>query len=167
MGEFLPQSVIEDSLLSCQEEPGAEEGRGNARDGDRPITVASVGCQTVREWQGSMIRERLEAAMEHGGGRIALCLGGVTGISSAFIRDLIQLSDRCKMKGGRMILFGVDPAIGALFRAAGFDAKLELAACREDAVDLIRSGAAAGSQHHYGKRAGSGFLGRLMGKRAA
>jgi anti-anti-sigma factor len=157
MGEFLPQNVIEDCLLSCVLDPV---------EGDEPglpaVTVASIGCQSVREWQGNMIRERLEAALESGGGRVALCLGGVTSLSSAFIRDLIQVSDRCRVKGGRLVLYGVDPVIRALFHAAGFDAKLEVADTRDEAVAMVRGEGRRGANGR-----GLGLLGRLMGRRAA
>lgn len=146
MGELLPQSLIEDSLLCCQVEDG--------------VMVASIGCQSVREWQGTMIRPRLESALSRSEWKVALGLAGVTGISSAFIRDLMQLTDRAAAARGRLVLFGVAPEIASLFHVAGFDAKLLIAETREEAIDAIQSGATP-----HGKRAG--FLGRLMGRKAA
>lgn len=145
MGEFLPQSLVEDSLVWCTEEDG--------------VTVASVGCQTIREWQAAMIRQRLDRVVGQSGGRVALSLAGVTGVQSGFFRDLIQLTDKCAAMGGRMVIYGLAPELDSVVRAAGFDAKLTVAESREEAVDGIAHLSSVSKRH--------GILGRIMGRRAA
>lgn len=145
MVEFLPQSVVEDSLLSCSQEDG--------------VTVASIGCQTIREWQAAMIRQRLEAAMDAGKGKVALCLAGVTGVSSAFIRDLIRLTDRGTAMGGRLALFGLSPELDSLLHVAGFDARLTIADSRDEAIGVITGESAVLRRPR--------FFERLMGRKAA
>ncbi|MBX3358539.1 MAG: STAS domain-containing protein [Phycisphaeraceae bacterium] len=142
MGDFLPQSVVEDALVFAEEDQG--------------VMVASIGCQTVREWQAAMIRGRLEQVAGACAGRVALSLAGVTGVGSAFVRDLIRLTDHCSTLGGRLVLYSLSSEVQALFKTAGFDQKLHMAQTREEAISAVTSGARR-----------RGFFGRLMGRHAA
>ncbi|MFM9995429.1 MAG: STAS domain-containing protein [Phycisphaerales bacterium] len=120
-------------------ESAAEADRGPTRVTVRSgVTFLVVQTNAVREHLAAIIDQQLKGMEGHTGGRVALCLSEVDDMNSAFINVLIEADRRFRERGGRLVLFGLNPELSRLFRDTGLDKRLSVSADCNRAVKRIK-----------------------------
>lgn len=110
-------------------EAALEADRGPTRVTIRSgVTFLVVQSNTVREHLASLVDQQLKGIEERTGGRVALCLTEVDDMNSSFINVLIESDRRCRERGGRLVIFGLNAELRRLFRDTRLDRKLTVCA---------------------------------------
>jgi anti-anti-sigma factor len=80
-----------------------------------------------------------------GGDRLVLDLAGMEYISSAGLRVLMLASRQAKSRDGTLVVCGLQPIVGEIFRISRFDVVFTVLPDRNAALAELRVGAAAGA----------------------
>lgn len=75
--------------------------------------------------------------LEQGDTRIVLDLSGLDYISSSGLRLVLMMGKRLSLKGGKLALCGLRPAIREVFEISGFISILTVVATREEAEAAV------------------------------
>ena len=96
--------------------------------------VARIVIASVRERQAQRLEVDLAAMAEQADGRLALVMDTIEQITSAGINALIIAQNRCRDRGGRLVLAEVNPDIRELLQITGLDRMLLVVAGQDDAI---------------------------------
>lgn len=102
------------------------------------VMLAQVLREKITEHENQAVFTDLSTAAPAHKHRIALDLSQVGLLSSAGLGALITLHKACAANGGRLIVFGVQPAILDLLKLTRLDRLLQLATSRDTALQKVR-----------------------------
>ena len=101
-------------------------------------TVVTVACESLRERQAGDLRDRLDCIAEDANFRVALCLAGVSMICSTCLTDLVLIHQRCRSRGGALVVFNLKRPLRDMLEATGLFNSLPIADNIPDALSLCR-----------------------------
>jgi anti-anti-sigma factor len=102
--------------------------------------VVTVACESLRERQAGELRDRLECIAEGAEFRVAVCLAGVSMICSTCLTDLTLMHQRCRAKGGALVVFNLKSSLREMLESTGLFKALPLADNLPEAIGLCRRG---------------------------
>jgi anti-anti-sigma factor len=89
-------------------------------------------------------RQRVESALAAGARNIVIDMEEARFIDSSMLKELLRGSAAAADAGGRLVLTGVQPAVGRLFALTKVSEILTLAPSRDAALEGVSGGAAGG-----------------------
>jgi anti-anti-sigma factor len=102
--------------------------------------VVTVACDCLRERQAGELRDRLECIAESANHRVAVCLAGVSMICSTCLTDLTLIHQRCRARGGALVVFSLKAPLRAMLESTGLFKALPLADNLSEALATCRRG---------------------------
>jgi len=91
------------------------------------MQVVHIDCPAVRERQAYALTQPLCTLADRFNGKITLDLANVAAFSCAWINVLIEVSRRCKQRGGTLILTGVSTQASQALKQMGLTKQFTIA----------------------------------------
>ena len=92
------------------------------------MAVIHIECPAVRERQAAALADQLYLIAERSRGKVMLDLGKVTAFSCAWINVLLEVSRRCRSRGGGLVLTGLRSPAAHTLRQMGLERQFTIAA---------------------------------------
>src|SRR5262245_26788443 len=99
--------------------------------------VVTLACPVVLDQQARQLGEYLSALARNVGGRMAVEVAGIGSFSCAWINTLIELTQRCRMLGGDLVVYGRSRTHVKLLRRTGLTRHLHVAPGRAAALTML------------------------------
>jgi anti-anti-sigma factor len=92
------------------------------------MAVIHIECPAVRERQAAALADQLYLIAERSRGKVMLDLGKVAAFSCAWINVLLEVSKRCRSRGGGLVLTGLCSPAAHTLRQMGLERQFTIAA---------------------------------------
>lgn len=100
--------------------------------------IAKVLCPAIGQREAPIIEEDLKATALSANNRLALDLSQVTVLGSMGLGMLVTITKKCKEGGGKMAIFGLNPALTELVKLTKLDKFLTLTKDQASALEKIK-----------------------------
>lgn len=92
------------------------------------MAVVHVLCPAIRERQAAALADQLFLIAERSRGKVMLDLSNVAAFSCAWINVLLEVSKRCRSRGGGLVLTGLRTPAAQTLRQLGLERQFTIAA---------------------------------------
>ncbi|MEI7658449.1 MAG: STAS domain-containing protein [Phycisphaerae bacterium] len=92
------------------------------------MSVVHIQCPAVRERQAAALADQLYLVAERSRGKVMLDLTKVAAFSCAWINVLLEVSKRCRSRGGGLVLTGLCTPAAHTLRQMGLERQFTIAA---------------------------------------